>query len=340
VNAWNRSTRKGQRCRVVATGNPPTTAAGRWVVRYWAPWLDRKHPNPAMPGELRWFAMIDGESVEVDGPEPFLHNGELMHPRSRTFIPARLEDNPFYGDDYRAMLQGLPEPLRSQMLYGDFDIGAEDDPWQIIPTQWVLDAQERWREGRPDVPLSALGVDVARGGDDSTVIAPLYGWWFDELEEHAGKVTDSGPKVAALVKQRWDGRAAIGLDVIGLGASPFDALSGDGVPVEGINFGAGTDAQDLTGQFRFVNVRALGYWRVREALDPDGQIRLALPDDPQLLAELTAPRWTPTQRGIKVESKDDIKKRVGGSPDRADAIVLAVLAMEPRPRYGISFVEV
>jgi hypothetical protein len=58
---WNRTTKPGQRSRVVATGNPPQGPEGEWVIKYWAPWLDPTHQNPAAPGELRWFATIAGK---------------------------------------------------------------------------------------------------------------------------------------------------------------------------------------------------------------------------------------------------------------------------------------
>jgi hypothetical protein len=48
-----------QRCRVVASGNPPTTAEGRWVIAEWAPWLDPQFPRPAQPGTLRWYTTLD-----------------------------------------------------------------------------------------------------------------------------------------------------------------------------------------------------------------------------------------------------------------------------------------
>jgi len=54
--AWNRSATPGQRCRVIMAGNPPTTAEGQWIIEYFGPWLDPDHSNPALPGELRWFA--------------------------------------------------------------------------------------------------------------------------------------------------------------------------------------------------------------------------------------------------------------------------------------------
>jgi hypothetical protein len=118
--AWNRTTVPGQRCRVVATGNPPISAEGAWVIKYWGPWLDPTHPHPAKPGELRRFAVIDGSDKEVDRDHP--------NARSRTFIPARLEDNPdLLKTGYAAVIEGMPEPLRTMMREGRFD--AEPPCW-------------------------------------------------------------------------------------------------------------------------------------------------------------------------------------------------------------------
>ncbi len=66
-----------------------------WVIKHWAPWLDPLHPRPAQPGELRWFTTgPDGEDAEVDGRGPHLVGGEQVLARSRTYLPARLSDNP------------------------------------------------------------------------------------------------------------------------------------------------------------------------------------------------------------------------------------------------------
>src|SRR5579859_1480533 len=181
---WNRSADPTQRTRVICTGNPPTDAEGDWVIKYWGPWLDKTHPNPAKPGELRWFATINGKDVEVEGPAPIIVPGELhpVQPHSRTFIKALVQDNPFYmASGYMTVLQGLPEPLRSQMFLGDFGAGREDDPYQVIPTEWVLLAQARWTPERPG-PLDSIGADVARGGKDKTVLTPRSGVWFGEQE--------------------------------------------------------------------------------------------------------------------------------------------------------------
>jgi hypothetical protein len=92
---WLRTTKEGQRCRVVCSGNPPTDAEGEWIIQFWGPWLDRNHPNPALHGELRWYAVVDGVDTSVEDGKPFVHNGELIQPQSRTFIPYHVEDNPF-----------------------------------------------------------------------------------------------------------------------------------------------------------------------------------------------------------------------------------------------------
>lgn len=327
VTAWNRTTRPGQRCRIVGTCNPPTNAEGRWVIKYWGPWLDPHYPNPAQPGELRWFTTIDGEDVECSGPEPIEHKGEILRPRSRTFIPARLADNPFQaGTGYEAILQGLPEPLRSQMLYGDFSLSVSDDQQQVIPTEWVRLAQARWQPSPAGkLPMTAMGVDVARGGRDKTVIARRHGNWFAELIKYPGKDTPDGPAVAQLVINMHEpgSTATINVDVIGVGSSAYDFLAKHNYPARPINVASGSDATDMSGKLGFVNLRAEMLWKFREALDPLTGENLALPPDPELLADLCAARWELRSNGIKVESKDDIKKRLGRSPDCSDALLMA-----------------
>ena len=330
ITAWLRTEIHGQRCRVLFTGNPPTSQDGMWIIRRFAPWLDEAFPDPAAPGELRWFTVIDGKEAWVQGPEPFEHNGETIKPRSRTFIPARLEDNPALAANgvYRAQLQSMPEPLRSQMLYGDFRIGVEDDPWQIIPTAWIRAAMARWEPRQAPGPMSCLGVDVAHGGADQTALSRRHGAWFAELDVHDGKETPDGQAVCGLIAQVPTGGCPIHIDAGGVGASAFDIARGLGMKVVGLNFGGKSQAKDKSGSFGFVNLRAEMYWHLREALAPEADPPLALPPDRRLEADLAAPRWKMTLGGVQVESKDDIKKRLGRSPDRADAVVLA-LAVPP-----------
>lgn len=324
VTAWNRSARPGQRCRVLLTFNPPMDDAGAWVIRYFAPWLDQDYKGiRAAPGELRAFTTVDGKDVEVPRGTP--------GSKTRTFIPARLADNPYlvaagYGDTIAA----LPEPLRS-ILMGDYATARVDNPWQIIPTEWIALARKRWRPDGQRGACSGVGLDVARGGQDATVAARLHGAWLAALQSVPGKETPTGASAASLVLADAAAGVPVGVDVIGVGASAFDSLAAFGAIA--VNFASAakeprTDLPftDRTKKLRFVNLRAYGYWLIRELLDPDGVDPLALPDDDALAIELRTPRWSLTSRGILVEDKDDIIARVGHSPDRADALVIAALA--------------
>ena len=323
---WNRSTNPGQRCRVVATGNPPTTAEGEWVIGYWAPWLDPEHPNPAAPGELRWFATLpNGKEVEVDGPDAFEAEGETIHPRSRTFIPSSVDDNPFLaGTRYKATLQGLPAELRDKFLKGDFQAGKDDDPMQVIPTAWIEAAQARWRpDGGYGAPMSTMGADIARGGKDETVVAPRHDNWFAELQIQPGTATPDGDSAAAfIVRHRKDG-APVYIDLTGVGTSPYDTLKRNKVQVIAFVASGKSIARDRTKQLGFFNKRAESWWLMREDLDPESGLDIALPPDRQTKADLASARYELTPRGIKVEDKEEIKKRLGRSPDRGEAVILA-----------------
>lgn len=325
LGGWLRSANAKQQCRVICTGNPPTTAEGDWVISYWGPWLDDQHPHPAKPGELRWFTTLEGKDRECENGDPILFQGEEIFPKSRTFIPSSVDDNPYYlATGYKAVLQSLPEPLRSKMLKGDFSVGQEDNPWQIIPTAWVKAAQERWStRKKPSTPQSAIGVDVARGGSNQTILTVRYGNWFDEQKVYPGKETPDGPSVVQLIISAKRGNPVINTDVIGVGASVCDIGKQQGLRMVPLNGSEGTEARDRSEQLGFVNQRAEYWWKMREDLDPENGEELALPPDRELMADLCAPRWTLKARGIQVESKDDIIKRLGRSPDKGDSAVYA-----------------
>lgn len=351
LKGWVRTTKPGQRTRTLLTFNPPTSAEGRWVIDFFAPWLDKRHPlYPTDPGKLRyvyvdpatgkdvWIADDDARLFVLQGGErvydfdPLAYRPEeIIKPESRTFIPSRITDNPFLvSTGYMAQLQALPEPLRSQMLLGDFEAGMEDDPWQVIPTRWVETAMARWRERSPKGEMMSLGVDVARGGKDNTVIVPRYKTpetelWFDKLKLHPGSETPNGRSVAGLVIAEHRDHAPIHIDVIGVGASPYDVLVEASQPVYGVNVSEKATSTDRSGRLGFFNLRSQLWWQMREALDPEADNGIALPPDKDLLAELCAPRWEMSGMTIKVESREDIVKRVGRSPDRASALVLALI---------------
>lgn len=324
LSGWLRTSVPGQRKRIICAGNPPTDSDGEWVIRYWSPWLDKDHPNPAKPGELRWFTTIDGEEKEV-GPEPFIHNGKRIVPLSRTFIPSKVDDNPYLiSTGYEAQLQSLPEPLRSQMLEGNFQAGLGGDPFQVIPSEWVERSMARWtKDGAVGRPMDSLGADIARGGRDKTIIARRHRLWFDEALAYPGSDTPSGPAAAALIVAALRDGAPVHVDVIGVGGSVYDHLIGNSVYTIPVNGSEMSEEFDRSGQLGFYNKRSEIYWKMREALDPDYGDSIILPPDRELKADLCCPRWKLSARGIQVESKEELVKRIGRSPDKGDAFVYA-----------------
>jgi hypothetical protein len=349
VKGWVRTTRPGQRTRTLMTFNPPTNAEGRWVIGFFAPWLDKRHTlYPTGPGKLR-YVYVDPETgndvwIADDDHRPFVliagvrtydfnpddyRPEEIVQPESRTFVPSRITDNPFLvSTGYMAQLQALPEPLRSQMLNGNFEAGQQDDPWQVVPTAWAEIAMNRWKERARKGEMLSMGVDVARGGKDSTAIARRHKTeetehWYDRLSMYPGTETPNGRVVAGLVIAEHRDHAPIHLDVIGVGASPFDVLTEASQPVYGINVSEKATSMDKSGRLSFFNLRSQSWWQMREDLDPDANNGICLPPDPELLKELCAPRWEMSGLTIKVESRESIVSRVGRSPDRASAVILA-----------------
>lgn len=139
---------------------------------------------------------------------------------------------------------------------------------------------------------------------------------------HADTMVTSGRVVGVLEANR--GAKAV-VDVIGLGSGVVDRLREQGFKrTVAFNASAGTGRTDRSGELRFVNLRAAAWWWLRENLDPAFEPALALPPDDLLIGDLVAPRYTVTSTGkIQVESKDEIRKRLGRSTDSGDAVVMA-----------------
>lgn len=338
IIGWNRSTKPGQRCRVIATGNPPTKPEGLWVIRRWAAWLDPQHPNPARAGELRWYTTgEDGQEIETDGPGPYMIGGRETYARSRTYIPARLSDNPdLESTGYDSVLAGMPEDLRRAYRDGVFHTTFQDDTFQAIPSDWIRAAQARWTPTKPTgVPLSSMGVDVAQGGVDRTVIARRYGYWFAPNIIKPGKETPDGKSVAGLVIQHRTDRPPVVVDLGGgWGGDAHAHLAANGVESIGYMGVKSTTERTVDQVYGFSNVRSKAYWRLREALDPsqEGGSQLMLPPGNTLLADLCAPKFSvkgqATRRTgiIELESKESVVKRLKRSPDEGDAVVMAYSA--------------
>lgn len=331
IIGWNRSADPNQRCRVAAATNPPTTAEGQWIVKRWAAWLDPKHPNPAKDGELRWYLTVDGVEFEVDGPGPHKVEGrpKPIKATSRTFIRSGLADNPDLADtDYDARLEAMPEEMRRAYRDGDFTVGQKDGDFQLIPTSWIIAAQDRWTEdGWQEFQMTAMALDPAGGGKDAEELAMRHGGWYAPLVTRKGKETaDANAGAGQIISYRRD-RAAIVVDVGGgYGGGITLRLKDNEIEFVAFNGANKSTAKDKSGKLGFLNKRAEAWWRFRESLDPsqEGGSVIALPADAELRADLAAPTWKLTKGGIVIEDKDSLRKRLGRSPGKGDVVVMCL----------------
>lgn len=363
VIQWLRSTTPGQRKRVVMGTNPPIpeikegimvdTGVGDWLIRWFAPWLDDTFPDPAREGELRWCIMrAEGDrltTIWVDGPggyDPDTHAkledysdddvdaGRVAVAKSRTFIKSLLKNNVYLrGTGYAERLSAVPEPLKSMLLLGDFTVKGEDHPMQVVPTQWVLMAQQRWHERQHELKAKrlhqlVLAGDLAQGGADTTVLAPLYETdYFGELTTKPGRDTPTGTEVMALLLLARHDKSLIVLDATGGWAGSTTAMLDqhhDMIVEQCVSSEGSTNwTSDMV--YRYANVRSEMWWEFRQALDPKNEYEICLPPSPRLRAQLIAPHWKPKGKTLYIESKDELKKRLGSSTDEADAVIMAWL---------------
>jgi hypothetical protein len=131
------------------------------------------------------------------------------------------------------------------------------------------------------------------------------------------------------------------VDVSGIGAGVVDRLrelsgsaemDGAEIRVDAFSAGSGSHRKDRSGEWGFADRRSQAWWGLRELLDPAFGSRLCLPPSDLLIGDLTSPRWREMAGAkIKVESKDDIKPRLGRSTDDGDAVVQAFDVRPPSP---------
>lgn len=350
---WLRSSDPAQRCRAVLGSNPPTDSDGDWIIGMFRPWLDITHAKPAKHGELRWFVtVVDGsgskdlEIAEEDlgrdamGRRCIEVDGKTLLATSRTFIPAALKDNPYLArTDYQSKLDALPEPIRSAVRDGNFMAARSDADWQVIPTQWIIEAQARWKsEGWKDYAMTAMAFDPAGGGKDAAELAWRHGPWYAELVTARGPETaDGSASAATIIKHRRD-NAAVVVDVGGgYGGSVTLRLKDNSIPHIGFNGASAGVGRTKDRQLGFANKRAESWWKFREALDPDqeGGSPIALPPDPELRSDLAAPTYEVGARGIVIEAKEKLRERLGRSPGKGDSAVMCWSEGQAAARKGL-----
>jgi hypothetical protein len=280
-------------CRILAIGNPDNSAS--------------EFKKVCTPGS-GWYVIkisaFDSPNLTGEKVPPAVSQALV----SRAWVEEKLaewgEDNPVY---------------RSKVL-GEF---SEDSEWQVVRSSDVAAC----RVGSDTEPAAAdllpveLGVDVGGGGDE-TVVRERRG-------RKAGREwrakTDRPEKIAPMVMHAISetGATSVKVDSIGVGFGVIGELRNRRLPkvqIHGVNVGEKASRPD-----KFVNLRAELWWEVGRGLSERGGWDLSSMDNADAtVAQLLEPQWDsdPTGR-VRVEKKEEVIKRLGRSPDNADALLLA-----------------
>ncbi len=210
---------------------------------------------------------------------------------------------------------GENSPLYQVRIAGNFSISGDQ---MVISLGAITAAIERWFDTVPTGPLD-IGVDVARFGDDDTVIQPVRGERALRSRVLHGadnvEVAEAALEVARLHHTKRE-KPRIRVDGCGNGSGVVDVLRRFENEIEVYDLNAATKATARG----FVRLRDELWFGLADWLRTGG-----IPADTKLEAELAAPLYEFDVQGRQVvESKDEMKKRLGRSPDRADALALAV----------------
>lgn len=301
--------------------------AGAWVIP-----KTKDNPNPNQPPPLILLTFNPAMNwVYTKFYRPW-RSGNLEAPYF--FQPSSLSDNPGIPDSYKKSVQNLPDAEYRRFIQGEWEVN--DDPDQLIKIGWVWNA----KNVDPVFGTNRLGVDVARYGKDHTSFALYSGNAFIRLQQYDQMSTTRTGKIATI----WanDGEWPVMqenmvVDAVGLGAGTADKLADLGYRRIREFIAGGKPILRRGSFFRFANLRSQAWWEFREKLR-NGLI--SLPEDfpEEAVSDLVSVHYEITQdRMVKVESKDEIRERLGRSTDMGDAMIMAAFDFPP-PRKRPSIV--
>ena len=231
------------------------------------------------------------------------------------------EENPIY----RARVLGeFPDQAEDTLIRLSDIEGATNGEALADPGDEAANESGDAAKTGAGLPDAVLAVDVARFGSDRSVILRRRGNAVEEIKTFQGLDTMqlTGWVISAIDDSQ---PTRICVDEIGVGAGVVDRLKEQGYRVRGINV-ARRARQDSI----FANLRAEGYWRLRDLFSAS---EISIPKDNQLMGELAAMRYSYDSRGrILIESKDSMRQRGLPSPNKADALMLAFLETQGRTK--------
>lgn len=285
---------------LVVNGNP-TSVSGHFIEMFRNPRVHKIH-----------ISCFDTPNFKANGIRTL---EDLRHfDMTKKVITRRWALDPEWAQE-KLYQWGVDSPMFQSRVLGNF---PDSDANSLIPLNLIDLAATEERRGLVPMGTPAYGHDIARYGDDDSVIHKRYGDWHCKPRVFHGD--DTMVTAGRVVDALRDENGPYFLDITGgLGAGPYDRLRELGwKQVYGLNMSESAIRKD-----EFVNLRAELAWLLRDKFhEPAG---IYIPDDDDLKAELSDVRYKMTSDGRRqLESKDDIKKRRNGrSPDRFDAMMMS-----------------
>lgn len=274
---------------------------------------------------------------------PANENGIAPHRWRLLHISSEESPNIAANDNGRPLIPGLALPsyideMRDECgpdwetnadylvrVRGEFPAEGTD---AVVGLGILNSAHARWTSAVPsppgDLSVLTIGVDVARFGNDDTVLSPVrgaYAFTATALRKADGPAIAEAVVRLARTLRRPNERVRVCVDGVGVGASVVDALRHHDAVAEGVLYvvdvqaGAGADDE------HHANLRTQLWFGLRAWLAEGG----TLPEDDELDSEILAHTYSFNPKGQKqVVSKKVIRAVLGRSPDRADALALAL----------------
>lgn len=316
----------GRNTRMLVLGNPPTDKENTWFERICN--SDRynvipigAYDTPNFTGEFSGNCKVCIDAVE----RPHEIAEHLVAP---DWVQGIVEE---FGED---------SPYYEARVLAKF---PRDNTAKVLPMGWLEQAAEP-KDAEPG--RIKLGCDIAAQGGDEFVIAKLDGWKATMTHHSQGADNENAVVVAGRIlehirsaeKQHHERGITepvrVKIDSIGVGWGVVGILETwgrerkHGAEIVGVNV-----AESPKDKTKFSNSRAELWWTTRQMIQPDSESGEQLLDLSELgtreLAQLNAPTYSTDSAGrIMVEKKDSIKRRGLKSPDRAEAILLAIF--EPK----------
>jgi len=299
-----------EHARLLLIGNP-TSSSGRFLEDFKTPGVAKISVSAYDTPNFTEFG-ITRDDIRTGTWEEKLRGKVLPYPYLTTpqWVAGRLKRWGENSPRYQARVEGQFPPFSTDAL---------------VPLAWIEAAIDREIEtGGP----AEFGVDIARFGDDESVIALRNGM--------QAQILDALPMADTMETAGWVARYArekkplgIKIDTIGVGGGVHDRLKEQNYPVQEVNVSSSPRNKE-----DFLNLRAEAYWTLREIFEK-GEVSLI--GDPELLdilaGQLAAIKYKIDSRGrIQIESKDEMKKRGHPSPDYADALMLSFVPRRERKK--------